>query len=98
MTNVAMTIPYLFISIAFISFKRNDSIEKPFVIYKNKSLAIVIAIIVTVVVAFANSFSIIEPITTGDYDKTLWMIAGPTFFSLVAILLYWRYERKEKSK
>ncbi|MDO5792799.1 MAG: glutamate/gamma-aminobutyrate family transporter YjeM [Turicibacter sp.] len=98
MTNVAMTIPYLFISIAFISFKGKDSIEKPFVIFKNKMMAVVIAIIVTIVVAFANAFSIIEPITTGDYDKTLWMIAGPTFFSLVAIVLYWQYERKEKSK
>ena len=36
MTNVAMTIPYLFISYAFISFKRKDEIEKPFIIYKNK--------------------------------------------------------------
>ncbi len=96
MTNVAMTLPYLFISIAFISFKCKDSIEKPFVIFKNKMMAIVIAIIVTIVVAFANIFSIIEPITTGDYDKTLWMIAGPTFFSIVAIILFWLYERKEK--
>ena len=56
MTNVAMTIPYLFISIAFISFKRKDEIKKPFVIYKSKTVAIVVAYIVTAVVGFANVF------------------------------------------
>lgn len=97
MTNVAMTIPYLFIAYAFISFKRKDAIKKPFVIYKNKGIAIFIAYVVTVVVGFANLFSIIEPtVTTGAYDKTLWMIAGPLFFSVVAIILYGLYERKEK--
>lgn len=96
MTNVAMTIPYLFISIAFISFKRKDEIEKPFVIYKNKTVAVVVACIVTAIVGFANVFSIIEPLTTGDYDKTLWMMAGPLFFGIVAIVLYSLYERKEK--
>lgn len=96
MTNVAMTIPYLFISIAFISFKRKDEIKKPFVIYKSKTVAVVVAYIVTAVVGFANVFSIVEPLTTGDYDKTLWMMAGPVFFSIVAIVLYSLYERKEK--
>ena len=94
MTNVAMTIPYLFISIAFISFKRKDEIKKPFVIYKSKTVAVVVAYIVTAVVGFANVFSIVEPLTTGDYDKTLWMMAGPVFFSIVAIVLYSLYERK----
>ncbi|MDE5977527.1 MAG: amino acid permease, partial [Turicibacter sp.] len=96
MTNVAMTIPYLFISIAFISFKRKDEIEKPFLIYKNKGMAIAIACVVTAVVAFANIFSILEPLTTGDYDKTLWMIAGPVLFSIIAMVLYSEYKRKEK--
>lgn len=96
MTNVAMTIPYLFISIAFISFKRKDEIKKPFVIYKSKTVAVVVAYIVTAGVGFANVFSIVEPLTTGDYDKTLWMMAGPVFFSIVAIVLYSLYERKEK--
>ena len=94
MTNVAMTIPYLFISIAFISFKRKDEIQKPFVIYKSKTVAVVVAYIVTAVVGFANVFSIVEPLTTGDYDKTLWMMAGPVFFSIIAIVLYSLYERK----
>ena len=98
MTNVAMTIPYLFISYAFISFKRKDEIEKPFIIYKNKKVAIGIAYVVTAVVAFANIFSIVQPLTSGQYDQTLWMIAGPVLFSIIAIILYSRYESKEKIK
>ena len=98
MTNVAMTIPYLFISYAFISFKRKDEIEKPFIIYKNKKVAIGIAYVVTAVVAFANIFSIVQPITSGQYDQTLWMMIGPVLFSIIAIILYSRYESKEKIK
>ncbi|MGL4373410.1 MAG: glutamate/gamma-aminobutyrate family transporter YjeM, partial [Turicibacter sp.] len=94
MTNVAMTIPYLFISFAFISFKRKTEIHKPFVIYKNTTVAIVVSLIVTGVVAFANVFTIIEPLTTGDYSKTIWMVAGPLFFTIVALVLYARGERK----
>ena len=94
MTNVAMTIPYLFIAFAFASFKRRDDIPKPFVIYKSKGLAITIAYIVTAVVAFANIFTIIEPLTSGDYVKTIWMIAGPLLFGIIALLLYGRGERQ----
>ena len=96
MTNVAMTIPYLFIAFAFISFKKRDDIEKPFVLYKNKTIAIGISWVVTIVVAFANIFSIVEPVTSGNYDQTLWMIAGPTLFSAIALVLYARYDKRTK--
>ena len=96
MTNVAMTIPYLFIAFAFISFKKRDDIEKPFVLYKNKTIAIGISWVVTIVVAFANIFSIVEPVTSGNYDQTLWMIAGPTLFSAIALGLYARYDKRTK--
>lgn len=96
MTNVAMTIPYLFIAYAFISFKKRDDIEKPFVLYKNKSVAIVISWIVTFIIAFANIFSIVEPVPSGNYDQTLWMIAGPTLFSAIALALYARYDKRVK--
>ncbi|MEE0880820.1 MAG: glutamate/gamma-aminobutyrate family transporter YjeM, partial [Turicibacter sp.] len=80
------------------SFKRKDEIEKPFIIYKNKKVAIGIAYVVTAVVAFANIFSIVQPITSGQYDQTLWMMIGPVLFSIIAIILYSRYESKEKIK
>lgn len=94
MTNVAMTLPYMFLSIAFISFKKKDSIRKPFEVYKNKTVAIIVSVIVTFTVGFANVFSIIQPaIKKGDIGSTLWSIAGPVFFTIVALIMYSRYEK-----
>lgn len=94
MTNVAMTIPYMFISAAFILFKRNEKIKKPFEIYKSYGVSLVMSIIVTAVVGFANVFTIIEPWVNGNIKDTLWMLAGPVIFSIAAILIYNNYERK----
>ena len=94
MTNVAMTLPYLFLTIAYISFKKKEKIKKPFEIFKNKNLAVIIAIIVTIAVAFANIFTIIEPSLKGDYVSTFAMIAGPIIFTIVALIIYYLGEKK----
>ena len=96
MTNVAMTIPYMFLSGAFISFKKRTEINKPFEVYKNMGFTILVTIVVTLIVGFANVFSIIEPAINGDYAKTIWSIAGPIFFSIVALILFSRYENAIK--
>ena len=93
MTNVAMTIPYMFLSAAFPVFKRkqlNGEIEKPFVVYKTKTIATVLAVIVTAVVGFANLFTIIEPALSSPegISKTLTMIGGPLLFSIVGFTLF----------
>lgn len=97
MTNVAMTIPYMFLSIAFIAFKKKTSIEKPFEVYKTYSSGLIWGVIVTLTVGFANFFSIIEPGIEGDMATTIWQIVGPVFFGLVAILMFKRYEKLSKS-
>jgi amino acid transporter len=96
MTNVAMTLPYMFLSAAFPKFKKNESIEKPFEVYKSYKAALVASIIVTFTVGFANFFTIIEPATRGDISSTIWMVAGPLFFSIVAVVMYNNYEKKIK--
>jgi amino acid transporter len=96
MTNVAMTLPYLFIAGAFASFKKKKEIDKPFVIFRSYSSALIWTIIVVLTVAFANFFTIIEPMTKGDLSSTLWMIAGPIVFSVIALVMYSRYERKTR--
>ncbi len=96
MTNVAMTLPYMFISGAFIGFKKKTEIEKPFVVFKSTKFAIVVTVIVTLTVGFANLFTIIEPAMNGDISSTLYSIAGPLFFTAVANVLYGNYERKLK--
>lgn len=96
MTNVAMTIPYMFIAIAFIGFKKKKEIEKPFEIFKGYKSGVAAAVIVTATVFFANLFTIIEPALqkTPDMTSTLLMIAGPIFFAVVALIMYGRYEKK----
>jgi amino acid transporter len=94
MTNVAMTLPYVFLSIAYIYFRRKDTIEKPFLIMKNKSSAIIIGYVVTAVVGFANLFTIIEPAMSGNYTSTIAMIAGPIIFVIVALIIYSTGEKK----
>lgn len=91
MTNVAMTIPYLFIAGAFAAFKKKTSIKKPFEVFKSYKSALIATILVTFTVGFANFFTIIEPATHGDIQSTLWMLAGPIVFSLIAGLMYRRY-------
>lgn len=98
MTNVAMTLPYMFITFAFPKFKKNKSIKKPFEIYKTYKSALIWAIISTLTVGFANFFLIIQPATVGDMSTTIWTIAGPVVFGIMSLLLYSRYEKIIKLK
>ncbi|BDM75417.1 glutamate/gamma-aminobutyrate family transporter YjeM [Lactococcus garvieae] len=108
MANVAMTLPYLFIVIAYAKFKLNDNIEKPFTLYKSKGVAMVAVTVTFLVVAFANAFTVIQPITDyfalpvaersavlGDTIQTVVsMIAGPVIFGLVAFFMMNRYKKR----
>jgi amino acid transporter len=94
MTNVAMTLPYYFLAIAYVSFRKRDHIEKPFLMFKNKAFAVVVGYIVAAVVGFANIFTIIEPALNGNYTSTIAMISGPIIFMIVALLIYAGSEKK----
>lgn len=94
MTNVATTIPYIFMSGAFVRFKQNESIEKPFVIFKTKGSAWFWTVVVTFTVVLANVTVVLKPaVTKGDWASSLWMIAGPVLFAVVALAMYHRYQR-----
>lgn len=94
MSNVSMTLPYMFISFSFYFFKKKESIEKPFEIYKKPWQTNLVVFIVTAVVGFANLFNIISPAMEGDIQTTISTIAGPLVFSIIALVLYSRYDRK----
>lgn len=98
MTNVALTIPYMFIAGAFAPFKKKTEIEKPFIVFKSYKSALIWEIIVVFTIGFANFFTIITPAFQGDMQSTIWMIVGPLFFSIVAFALYSNYEKKSKSQ
>lgn len=97
MTNVAMTIPYLLIAYAFPAFKEKKEIEKPFVIFKTSTSVKVATFFTVVSVGFANITTIIEPATKGHISDTIWMIVGPIFFSILALGIYYRYEKIKES-
>ena len=97
MTNVAMTLPYVFIAGAFIAFKRNENIKKSFVVFRNDKLTVIFTVLVTATVAFANIFTIIEPAINGDIQTTVWSIVGPVLFTAIALILHARYQRRKES-
>ncbi|MBZ9606741.1 glutamate/gamma-aminobutyrate family transporter YjeM [Clostridium estertheticum] len=98
MTNVAMTLPYMFISFAFAPFKKNKDIIKPFEIFKTDRSALIWTIVVMFTVGFANFFSIIQPALEGKLSITLQSIGGPVFFAAVAWFMYSHYEKKYLNK
>jgi amino acid transporter len=97
MTNVAMTIPYMFLAIAYISFKKRDSIKKPFEVFKTYKSALIWGVIITLTVGFANVFSIIEPVISAHIQgavgadlsdawvNTIAQVAGPILFGVIAV-------------
>lgn len=96
MANVSMTLPYLFLAFAFPFFKAKKGLNREFVIYKKKWQTYLGTVVVLIVVGFANVFTIINPSLSGDYSSTIWMIAGPVIFALVAYILYESYVSRIK--
>ncbi|MCR4781191.1 MAG: glutamate/gamma-aminobutyrate family transporter YjeM [Lachnospiraceae bacterium] len=96
--NVGMTIPYLFISFAFPSFKKLKNLDRSFEVYKSQKSANFWGYFVTLILALAIGFAIIQPVFTGDVATTVWSVIGPIFFGVVAWIMYSRYERKCESK
>jgi amino acid transporter len=97
MTNVAMTLPYMFIAFAFAPFKKNKDIIKPFEMFRTYNSGLIWTVIVMFTVGFANFFSIIQPALEGDLKTTIWSVAGPIFFAIVAWVMYGSYEKKIKN-
>ncbi|HDG8263051.1 TPA: glutamate/gamma-aminobutyrate family transporter YjeM [Klebsiella aerogenes] len=95
MANVSMTLPYLFLAIAFPFFKAKADLDRPFVMFKSRISTLLATTIVVLVVAFANIFTVIQPVMdSGDWNSTLWMVGGPIFFSLLALGSYENYRQR----
>lgn len=95
MANVSMTLPYLFLAIAFPFFKAKADLDCPFVMFKSRISTLLATTIVVLVVAFANIFTVIQPVMdSGDWNSTLWMVGGPIFFSLLALGIYENYRQR----
>ena len=55
-----------------------------------------VSCIAFLVVALAILFTFIQPVLERQYFDAFWTVAGPIFFTLVAFVLYWRYEHREQ--
>lgn len=92
MANVSMTLPYLFLALAFPFFKARRDLDRPFVIFKNRMSTFLATSIVVLIVSFANIFTVVQPvIEANDWSSALWMVGGPIFFSLLAMGIYENY-------
>ncbi|MCZ2491000.1 glutamate/gamma-aminobutyrate family transporter YjeM [Dellaglioa algida] len=94
MGNISTSVPYLFLIGAFPFFKKRQDLNRPFEVYKNKTMTNIITIFVWLVLAFGIIFTVISD----SLSNALWMVAGPVISGLVAFLYYSRYERKLKNK
>lgn len=97
MTNVAMTLPYLFLAGAFPYFKKRTELDHSFAIFKTERTTKFVTWVVMITVGFANIFTIIEPMLRTPHAapmETVWMISGPIIFASFAFWLYRRYEKK----
>lgn len=110
MTNVAMTIPYMFLAVAYIFFKKKTSIKKPFEVFKTYKSALIWGVVITLTVGFANVFSIIEPVISAHIQgavgadlsdawiNTIAQVAGPILFGVIAVLMQSSYQKKVKAE
>lgn len=58
-------------------------------------MTILVSVVVFVLVLGANIFTIFQPLLEGAGIKdTLWMIAGPIGFTVLGMILYENYDRK----
>lgn len=94
MTNVAMTIPYIFVAAAFPFFRKKKEIQKPVKLIKSETGVVVLTVLVVATIGFANVFTIINPAMSGDVVSTIFQLAGPVLFALVGYLLYRKYTKK----
>lgn len=71
MMNTALTIPFVFISMAYIRFRKRKDLIKPFIIIKNESFARFAAISTIITVIVGNILQILDPITNFHKDAAL---------------------------
>lgn len=88
MSNVASTLPYLFLVAAFPFFKKRQDIDRPFEAFHNRKTMLVIVTITLITLAIANGFTIIQPFIEKDWVGGTATVAGPLVFGIFAWILY----------
>ncbi len=91
MTNIAMTLPYMFLIWAWFKFRTGDF--KTNIVLINDGFMVKFCLITTMfLVLFGNVFTIADPFMSGDIQTGIWSIAGPVIFIIIATVLAKRGE------
>ncbi len=85
MTNVGMTLPYLFLIYAWYRYRNNPALGKDLVFFKTPRAVLCAALASALVVTFGNLFTVIAPFISGDISTGVWTIIGPLLFVIVAM-------------
>ncbi|MFL2113079.1 glutamate/gamma-aminobutyrate family transporter YjeM [Latilactobacillus curvatus] len=94
MSNISTSLPYLFLVTAFPYFKARKDLERPYEFFKSPVAVKAVTIVVDLVLVFGIAFTIIQPMLEGQYLDAFWMVIGPIAFTIMALALYHRYQRK----
>ncbi len=94
MTNVGMTIPYVFLIVAWYRFRKDDSLNKDVILIKSNAMVMFCFLSTLILVMFGNLFTIASPFVAGDFTTGIWTVIGPIVFSIIALAIYSRGEKK----
>lgn len=102
LTNVTMTVPVIFVIYAYIPYLKNNQIEKPIKIFKSYKVAVLAAWVAIVIIAFANIFTIADPIilalqghdVSSNIKEASMSGGGIIVFAIIGWILISRYERR----
>ena len=88
MSNVASTLPYLFLVAAFPFFKKRQDLDRPFEAFHSRKTMLIIVTITLITLVIANGFTIIQPFIEKDWVGATATVAGPLVFGIFAWALY----------
>ncbi len=96
MTNVGMTLPYVFLIYAWFQYRKNDQLPKNIIMIKSHAMINLIFVVSMITVLFGNVFTIVSPFLSGNISTGIWTIIGPVIFSILALVIYSNSNIKEK--
>ena len=100
LSNIAQSIPYMFIVAAFPAFRKKEDLNHDYKIFKSTPLAIAISTISSLTIAIAVLFTIFEPVLSAtDKDgtfKTTCMLVAPILFFIIAFSVFNSYKKRSE--
>lgn len=88
MGNVGTMLPYVFIVIAFISFKKRRDLEHPIVFFHSMKTTYAVVILLLFVMAFAAVLNLLNPLLEHQYSEAFWTFVGPVIFLAISVFMY----------